>query len=82
MSLIQPFLAFAFGTSANQLGLHGILAGLGGCNLRFCLVDTRERLIDASILQFALAKILGNGGAGGLNCGFGLIHLRLIVIIL
>src|ERR1700733_3038187 len=82
VSLIKPFLAFTFETSANQLSLHGILASLGGCNLCLCLIDACQRFRDARILQLALAKIFHNAGTRRLNCRFGLIHLRMIVIIL
>src|ERR1700733_231069 len=81
-SLIKPFLAFTFGTSANQLSLYSFLASLGGCNLGLCLIDARERFRDTRILQLALAKILLNAGTRRLNCRFGLTHLRLIVIVL
>src|SRR5580692_5158483 len=82
VSLIKPFLAFTFRASANQLSLHGCLASLGGCNLCLCLIDAGQCFRDARILQLALAKIFLNAGTRRLNCRFGLIHLRLIVIML
>src|SRR4029077_16238873 len=68
--------------SANQLSLYGVLASFGGCNLCLCLINACQRFRDARILQLALAKIFLNAGARRPNCCFGLIHLRLIVIIL
>src|SRR4029077_9319519 len=82
VSLIKRFLALTFRACSNQLSLYGFLASLGGCNLRLCLINTRQRFRYARILQLALPKILLDAGACSLNCRFGLIHLRPIVIVL
>src|SRR5467141_1048270 len=82
MSLIKTFLAFTFRASSNQLSLYSFLAGLGGCNLRLCLIDTGHRFSDARILQLTLAKIFLNARTRSRNCGVGLIDLCLIVIVL
>src|SRR4029077_7559067 len=82
VSLIKPFLALTFRACSNQLSLYGFLASLGGCNLRVCLINPRQRFGDARILQQAWAKMLLDAGACSLNCRFGLIHLRPVVIVL
>src|ERR1700733_7430314 len=82
VSLIKRFLALTFRACSNQLSLYGFLASLGGCNLRLCLINTRQRFRDARILQLALPKILLDAGACSLNCRFGLIHLSPVVIVL
>ena len=82
VTLIKPFLPLTLRERSNQLCLHSFLARLGGCDLCLCLIDARERFRDTRILQLALAKILLNAGTPRLNCGFGLIHLRPVVIIL
>src|SRR5258708_2052429 len=82
MSLIKTFLAFTFRASTNQLSLYSFLAGLGGCNLRLCLIDTGHRFSDARVLQLPLAKIFLNARTRSRNCGSGLINLRPIVIVL
>ncbi len=75
MGLIKTFLAFTFRASTNQLSLYSFLAGLGGCNLRLCLIDTGHRFSDARVLQLPLPM-------SSRNCGVGLIDLCLIVIVL
>src|SRR5258708_3325474 len=82
MSLIKTFLAFKFRASTNQLGLHSFLPSLGCCNLRLCLIDTRQRSVYPRILQLALAEIFLNAATRSLNCRLALIDLGLIVIIL
>jgi hypothetical protein len=66
----------------SQLSLDSFLASFGSRNLRVGLIDTRQRFVDARILQLALPKIFLNAGTRSLNRRFGLIHLGLIVIVL
>src|ERR1700674_3514440 len=82
MSLVKTFLAFACRTRTNQFSLYTFLASFGSCNLRLCLIDTRQRFVYARILQLPLAKIFLNARTRSRNCGIGLINLRLIVIVL
>ncbi len=82
MSLIQPFLALAFGASAYQVGQYSLLASVGCNDLRSCLVDPSQRPSYTCVLQLALANVVFNGGAGGLNCRPGLVNLRLVVVVL
>src|SRR5271157_1837265 len=82
MGLEQSLLALAFGAGTHQIGLYSFLASLCCRNLRLCLIDSRERLLNASVLQLALAKVVLDGSFGSIHRRIRLSNLRLIVIVL
>src|SRR5271165_5409524 len=82
MSLVQPFLAFAFQTSTHEIGLGSFFSGLRCRNLRLCLIDSGKRFSNSRVLQFALTNIVLDGGPGSLDGCIRLVNLRLKVVVL
>src|SRR5258706_13490459 len=82
MSLIQTFLALAFGAGANQLGFCGVLPSFSRGNLRLCLIDTGKRFVYTRVLQLALAAVVFDRRTRSCNCRTGLVNLCPIIVIL
>jgi hypothetical protein len=64
------------------LSFNSVLAGLSCRNLSFSLVDSSKRLIDASVFELTLAKVVLDGSPGGLDSRIRLGNLRLIIVVL
>ena len=82
VSLIEVLLPLSLRAGTYQLSFNSVLAGLRCRNLGFSLVDSSKRLIDASVLQLALAKVVLDGSPGGLYGRIRLGNLRLIIVVL
>ena len=77
----QRFLAAAFRIRARHVGLHGLLAGLCGGDLRLRLIDAGARAFDARVLEVALATVIFERCLRRLDRSRGLCHLRTKIVV-
>ena len=82
MRLIEVFLALAFGAGVNEIGFYGLLSGLSRRDLRLCLINPGQGLVDSCVLQLALPAIVFDRCPSCLDCRAGLVHLCSVIVIL
>src|SRR6516164_6873640 len=82
MTLIESLLTLAFRTGTHQFGLHGFLASLSSRDLSVCLIDSRQCLLNAGVLELTLAKVILDGSFRSVHRGSCLGNLCLVVVIL
>ena len=76
------FLAIALGAGLYQIGFHRLLAGLGGRDLRFGLVDSGKGRLNACVLKLDLTTVILDGCLRGFHRRTRLCHLGLKILVL